>query len=142
MTSTHYLPEGLPAPAPTELDAPFWEGTLAHEIRVQRCDTCGHMQFPPEELCKACHAWDPGWAAVSPAGTLVSWSRIWHPVHPALAQRGPYMAVVVSLDEAPHIRVVGNLLGDVDADPPIDAPVEAVFEDHDGYTLVQWRLAD
>ena len=25
-------------------------------------------------------------------------------------------------------------------DPPMEAPVEAVFADHDGYALVQWRL--
>jgi len=143
MASTpHYLPAGLPAPSPTELDAPFWEGTLAHELRVQRCISCGHMQFPPEELCKRCHAWDPGWTAVAPRGRLTSWTRIWHPVHPALVDHGPYLAVVVTLEDAPAIRLVGNLLGDVHVDPPMDAPVEAVFEDHDGYTLVQWRLCE
>lgn len=141
-TETHYLPAGLPAPAPNGVDDPFWAATLRHEITVQHCDACGHMQFPPEEICRKCHAFDPGWATVAPRGKLTSWTRIWHPVHPALADAGPYMAVVVTLDEAPHIRLVGNLIGDAEADPPMDAPVEAAFEDHEGYTLVQWRLRD
>jgi uncharacterized OB-fold protein len=136
----YYLPEGLPAPAPTDLDAPFWAAARRHELAVQRCDACGHLQFPPEEICRACHAFDPGWAPVAPRGTLFSWTRIWHPVHPALANTPPYLAIVVRLDEAPHIRLVGNLIDFPDGDPPMDAPVEAAFEDHDGYTLIQWRL--
>ena len=37
-TNDAHLP-GLrqPAPANDGLDAPFWEGTRAHELRVQRC---------------------------------------------------------------------------------------------------------
>jgi uncharacterized OB-fold protein len=141
MADTTYLPAGLPAPEATDLDRPFWEAARRHEIAVQRCDSCGHLQFPPEEICKSCHAFDPGWATVRPAGTLFSWTRIWHPVHPALANAGPYLAVVVTLADAPHIRLVGNLLGPVEPDPPMDAPVQAVFEDHDGYSLIQWQLA-
>jgi uncharacterized OB-fold protein len=137
--TAHYLPAGLPAPEPTDVDRPYWEAAQRHEIAVQRCEACGHMQFPPEEICTSCHAFDPGWASVSPRGTLISWTRIWHPVHPALAGSGPYLAVVVALADAPHIRVVGNYLGDVDVDPVIDSPVVAAFEDHDGYTLTQWR---
>ena len=141
MSEGHYLPEGLPAPEATDLDRPYWEAAQRHEIAVQRCDACGHLQFPPEEICKKCHQFDPGWAVVAPKGRLMSWTRIWHPVHPALQDAGPYVVVVVTLDEAPHIRLPGNLLGPVEPDPPMDAPVEAVFEDHDGYTLTHWRLA-
>jgi uncharacterized OB-fold protein len=140
MAGEFYLPAGLPAPEPTDLDRPFWEATRRHEIAVQQCGVCGSMQFPPEEICRSCHAFDPGWAAVAPRGTLLSWTRIWHPVHPALKDAGPYLAVVVSLADAPHIRLPGNLLGPVEVDPPMDAPVSAVFEDHDGYSLVHWRL--
>ena len=47
---THYLPAGLPAPAPNGVDDGFWEAARRHEIAVQRFDSCGHMQFPPEEI--------------------------------------------------------------------------------------------
>ncbi len=144
MTSqtNHYLPAGLPAPEPTELDRPYWEAATRHELAVQVCQACGSKQFPPEEICATCRTFDPGWTTVPPKGRLESWTRIWHPVHPALIGAGPYLVAVVALDEHPGIRLEGNLLGDVMTNPPIDAPVEAVFEDHDGYTLVQWRLVE
>jgi uncharacterized protein len=140
MASSYYLPEGLPAPQPTDLDRPYWEAAARHELAVQRCEACGWMQFPPEEICSSCHRFDPGWATVPARGSLYSWTRIWHPVHPALKDAGPYLVAVVALEAEPRIRMEGNLLGPVDVDPPMDAPVEAVFEDHDSYTLVHWRL--
>jgi uncharacterized protein len=48
--------------------------------------------------------------------------------------------VVVELPDAGNVRLVGNLLGDPMQEVRFDAPVEAVFEDHEGYTLVQWRV--
>ncbi|MGD9934267.1 MAG: Zn-ribbon domain-containing OB-fold protein [Dehalococcoidia bacterium] len=136
----HYLPAGLPAPEPTKLDRGYWEAAGRHELAIQQCPACGNVQFPPEEICIACHAYDPGWVVVPARGTLESWTRIWHPVHPALIGFGPYLVAVVALDGYPGIRLEGNLLGDVMADPAMDAAVEAVFEDHDGFTLIQWML--
>lgn len=135
----HYLPAGLPAPEPGELDRPYWDAARRHELAIQRCNACGASQFPPEEICAACHAFDPGWVLVPARGRIESWTRIWHPVHPALNGFGPYLVVVVALDGYPGIRLEGNLLGDVMTDPVMDAPVEAVFEDHERYTLIQWR---
>jgi hypothetical protein len=36
--------------------------------------------------------------------------------------------------------MVGNLIGDPNQNPPFDAEVEAVFEDHADATLVQWKV--
>jgi uncharacterized OB-fold protein len=70
---------------------------------------------------------------------------VWHPVHPALEDVGPYIVVLVELPHAGNIRMLGNLLGDPQQAVRIGAPVEAVFEPHDAaqppYTLVQWRRA-
>ena len=85
----------------------------------------------------------PRWTAVEPQGTIYSWERAWHPVHPALRGRGPYVVVLVALAHAGGVRMVGNLLGDPMQTVRIDAPVEAVFEAHDDatppFTLVHWR---
>ena len=78
-------------------------------------------------------------------GTIYSWERVWHPVHPALEEAGPYLVVLVELPHAGGIRMLGNLLGDSHQDVRIGAAVAAVFEPHDAaqapYTLVQWRSA-
>lgn len=141
-----YLPSGIPAPAPAPdgLDAEYWAATARHELVVQRCAGCYRHQWGPEWICHRCRSFDLGWAPVEPRGVIYSWERIWHPVHPALAEACPYVVVLVELPHADGIRMVGNLLGDPTAPVPIGAEVEAVFEDHaDGkspYTLVQWRV--
>jgi uncharacterized OB-fold protein len=145
MAAGSYLPPGLPAPAPLPdgLDAAYWEGTRAHELRVQRCEACAAFQWGPEWICHACHSFDVGWAPVSGRGRVYSWERVWHPVHPALVERGPYVVVLVELPDAGGVRMIGNLLGDARQDVEIGAEVEAVFEDHDEaappFTLVQWK---
>lgn len=143
-----YLPPGLPAPEPSPdgLEAPYWEGTRAHELRIQYCEGCSNYQWGPEWICNVCHSFDIGWKTVSPTGRIYSWERPWYPVHPTLRERVPYVIVLVELPHAGNIRMVGNLLGDPEREIVIGSEVEAVFEDHDDgeppYTLVQWRLIE
>jgi uncharacterized OB-fold protein len=139
------LPDGLPAPLPSPdgLDAPYWEGTLRHELWVQRCRTCRTWQWGPEWICHACRSFDLGWEQVAPAGRIYSWERVWHPVHPALADACPYTVLLVELPGAGGIRMVGNLVGDPLQPFAIGDEVVAEFEDHPDsatpFTLVQWR---
>jgi uncharacterized OB-fold protein len=146
-SSDAYLPKGLPRPVPSPdgLDAAYWEGTRAHELRVQRCRSCRGWQWGPEWICHRCRSFELGWERVPGNGRIYSWERAWHPVHPALRERGPYLVVLVELPDAGGVRMVGNLLGDPLEPVVIGAPVVAVFEDHDDaeppYTLVQWRRA-
>jgi uncharacterized OB-fold protein len=144
-TAEPYLAPGLPAPVPLPdgLDAGYWEGTRVHELRVQRCESCSAFQWGPEWLCHRCLSFDVGWAPVSGRGRIYSWERVWHPVHPALKDQGPYVVALVELSDADGARMIGNLVGDPHAPIEIGSEVEAVFEDHDDvktpYTLVQWR---
>jgi uncharacterized OB-fold protein len=143
----HYLPAGLPVPIaePDGLDAPYWEGTLRGELRVQRCRACRTWQWGPEWICHRCLSFDLGWEAVAGRGRIYSWERAWHPVHPALRAHPPYVVVLVELPEAGGVRMIGNLLGDPHQEVRIGAPVEAVFEPHADqnrpYALVHWRVA-
>jgi uncharacterized OB-fold protein len=83
------------------------------------------------------------WVEVEGKGKVWTWTRCWHPVHPALKAHGPYIAVLVELPQAGNIRMLGNLLGDPRQVVTIGEGVEAVFEPHDDaktpYTLVQWK---
>ncbi|HNI65611.1 MAG TPA: OB-fold domain-containing protein [Pseudomonadales bacterium] len=145
--NAYYLPVGLPAPAPANdgLDKPYWEGTRAHKLMVQRCNQCKQYQWGPEQICNHCHSFDLGWAEVAGTGRIYSYERIWHPVHPALKERGPYLVVLIELPQAGNVRMVGNLLGDGRQEVIIGSAVEAVYEDHNEdpknpFTLVQWKL--
>jgi len=147
-TREHYLPPGLPAPAPYPdgLAQEYWEATLRHELVAQRCNACQTWQWGPEFICNNCHSEDLAYEGVSGRGTIFSWERCWYPVHPALQNGVPYVVVLVELPDAGNVRMVGNLLGDPLQEVPIGAEVEAVFEDHNEddppFTLVQWRIVE
>lgn len=146
-TNTHYLQEGLPRPAPSDLDQPFWEALQHNELKLQRCAGCGKFQWGPEWLCHRCHSFDLHFEAVSPTGLIYSYERVWHPVHPALKDQGAYLIVLVELPQADGVRVVGNLLGDPTQKVVIGSAVTGVFEHHastesqPGYSLLQWEPA-
>ena len=137
-----YLGEGLPVPQPEAdgLSAPYWEGLRDEVLRVQRCSACGNWQWGPEWICHVCHSFDLDWVEVEGRGQIYSWERSHHPVHPALKERVPYVAVLVELPAAGNIRMIGNLLGEPMDDVVIGTEVKAVFEHHNEseppYTLV------
>jgi hypothetical protein len=86
-----YLRPGLPAPVPMPdgLDAPFWQGLDRDELRLQRCNRCEGWQWGPEWCCHRCHSVDLRYEVTPAAGVIYSHERVWHPVHPALAEQGP-----------------------------------------------------
>lgn len=146
--TTSYLRPGLPAPtpAPNDLDKPFWDGLREEKLKLQRCRACHRFQWGPEWLCHRCLSFDLDFVEVPAQGVIYSHQRVWHPVHPALKEQGPYIIVLVELPHVDKVRMVGNLLGDPRQDIPIGAEVEGVFEHHEDadppYTLLQWRLVD
>ena len=74
-------------------------------------------------------------------GTVASFTICYPPVLPAFADRVPYNAVVIQLDEGPFM--VSNLV-DVDNDAiAVGLPVEVTFVDLDDHTtLPQFRIVD
>lgn len=143
-TSPSYLPQGMPAPVPESdgLDAPYWAATRQGKLVIQRCRRCERWQWGPEWLCQRCHAFDLSWEEVPASGRIFSWERTWNAPLAILKDRVPYVSVLVELDHAQSVRMVGNLLGDPLQEVRIGAAVEAVFEPHDEasvpFTLVQW----
>src|SRR5215469_16864249 len=119
--SQAYLPPGLPIPVPERngLSAPYWEGLRRGELKVQRNPRTGAFQFPPQWIAYDDQGFELDWVTVEPRGRIFSWTRVWHPVHPALRDAGPYIVVVVELPQAGSVRMLGNLLG---ADRHVLAP--------------------
>ena len=135
------MPEGWTLPEITAFnEAWFTSGALA----VQRCTTCATLQHPPEEICHACGTMTFDHVTLAPAGTVASSTVVHYAAHRALADVVPYTVVLVSLDDAPHLRVVGNLEGG--GDVAVGTAVvpywdERVTEDGTTVLLPQWRRA-
>ena len=141
--SDYYLNPGLAQPMGTELDEPYWSGLRENLLRVQQCQACQGFQWGPEWICHHCHSDDVTFVEVAAEGVIYSYERVWHPVHPALSDQGAYVVVLVELPHAGNIRMVGNLLGDAEADVTIGGGVRGVFEHHEdadpAFTLLQWE---
>src|SRR3954447_24162801 len=125
--------------------APFWEYAAQGELRVQACADCAESRFPPRPCCPHCQSFASEWRPVSGRGRVWSYVMPHPPLLPDYAEQAPYNVVVVELEDAPRIRLVGNVVASagarLDSVPAerirIGARVQVVFG-ADG--LPQWVL--
>ena len=89
---------------------PFWAAASEGQLMVQKCTNCGHLQFPPHPGCSECQSLTSVWHAVSGGASLWSFVVVHGPTLPAFQDHVPFPVAVVTLDEAPHLRMVGNLI--------------------------------
>ena len=137
-----YLPPGLPPPLPDLDDLEFWEHCNRRELRIQHCTSCGHFRHTPMPTCPACRSMEFTWAEVAGTGTVFSYTIAHHATHPALRGFGPYNVVVVLLDGADDVRMVGNVVDVAPDELHIGMKVVLHWETlDDGATLPRWRRA-
>lgn len=96
-------------PAPTEVDAPFWEGLREGELRLQQCTACQAYQYPPETFCYECGSTALEWHVASGLGTVYSFITVHQRYHAAFVDDLPYNVSIVELDEGP--RILSNVIG-------------------------------
>jgi hypothetical protein len=112
-----------------ELDhenAAYFRFCAQGELRLQRCNACSLLRYPPGPACPWCSGNAFGWAPVSGRGTVYSYTEVRHAVQPVFRAHVPYLALLVELDEqrgkpTEHeaIRMIGNLaLPDGSLAPP------------------------
>ncbi len=130
--------------------APFWEATRKGELRIQQCDGCKRLRFPPRPICPWCHSKASSWPALSGRGRIYSYVVPHPPLLPQFTDLAPYNVVLVELDEDRTIRLCGNLLeregGEInEVDPAtieIGSPVRVVFQRMtEEITLPRWVRA-
>ena len=108
------------------LAAEFFAGAPRGELVVPRCLECDRWVWYPEAKCPACGG-DAAWRATSGRGTLFSWAVVQRPFLPAFAEMVPFVTALVSLEEAPEVRIVTYVV-DVDpADLQAELPLEVTF---------------
>jgi uncharacterized protein len=114
-----------PVPEPTPETQHFWEGTKAGELRLQRCDRCSKVYFPPRPFCPECSHRSVSVFRASGRARLASYV-INHRSHPAWD--GPYAIALVELEEG--VRMMSNVVGCAQTPEAlvIDMPLEVTFE--------------
>jgi uncharacterized protein len=112
-------------PKPTPETQHFWDGTQAGELRLQRCDACANVYFPPRPFCPACASRKVSIFKASGKAKLYSYVIHHRPV-PGFTP--PYAIAVVELDEGP--RMMSNIV-DCPQTPEaleLDMKLEVAFE--------------
>ena len=91
----------------TGADAPYWDGLLAGELRLQKCTGCNRWHWPAVWRCSDCGSWEHAWQGVEPSGKVYSWTRTWHAFGGLEGITKPFVIAVVELAAAGGARLTG-----------------------------------
>jgi uncharacterized protein len=139
-TSVTQTPEPVMRPQITPDTAFFWAGTVAGELRIQRCASCGALRHPPGPMCPACGSpSDGGYVVADGTGEVFSFVVHHHPPLP-----GKKLPLVVALVQLPEgVRMVGEMPGVRPDLVRIGLPVRATFiQVDDDLSLPAWRPSE
>jgi uncharacterized protein len=129
-------------PAPDAETQPWWDAARRHELVIQACADCGTLRHAPRAVCSACGSEKREWRRMSGRGTLYSYVTVHRPTLPMWRDAVPYNVVMVALDEAPEIRLHGNVIGVDNSALKIGMPLEATFDDvAEDDTIIRWQPA-
>ncbi len=119
-----------PLPVPTPETQHFWDGCKQGELRLQKCDDCRQVYFPPRPFCPACSSRSVSVFAASGRGTLASYVINNRP-HPSFGE--PHSIAIVDLEEG--VRMASNVVDcpqtpeALELDMPLQVKFEVVSED-------------
>jgi len=104
----------IPIPDPTDdAEAFFWNALRDGELRIQQCAACHTYRHPPRPTCAQCGSDEFSWTRAAGTGEVWSYTIVHPPTLAGFADRVPYGAVVVRLDEG--VFLVSNVV-----DCPVD----------------------
>jgi uncharacterized protein len=126
------------------------------EFRLQRCEGCGLLRYPPAPGCPWCARPGGQWMELRGRGTVHSYMEVHQAIQPAFRALAPFMILLVDLDEQngqpsadEALRVIGNLVSpegriagpDDSGAVGIGSRVRMVFTPvAEGLALPQWTL--
>jgi uncharacterized OB-fold protein len=115
----------------------FWDGTAVGELRIQQCNACGALRFPPGPTCVECGKFDRGHVVAAGAGTVFSY--VVHRYPPVPGKELPIVIALVDLDEG--VRMVGEVVDVADDEIEIGMRLRVDYRRiDDELTLPIWRL--
>src|SRR3989304_6245782 len=116
-----------PTPFIYKENKPFFDGTLKHELHIQRCKDCGKFYFYPRTACPHCLSENTEWVKASGKGKVYSFTICERPGSPPFAGDVPYNIAIIQLDEG--VRMMSKVIDCENKDIKCDMPVEVVFKD-------------
>jgi len=107
MAETRVYQKSLPKI--NKVDQPFWEGAVKEKFLLQKCKSCGKVQFFPRVACVDCFA-ELDWIEAKGTGKIHSFTLVRVPRNPAFKEETPIFYINVILDEGVIVesRLVGK----------------------------------
>ena len=99
-----------PVPHPTSTEQPFYDACARRELKLQHCQSCGHVLFYPRTHCDACQSERLFWQSASGAGNIATYTVVRRGVSADF--EAPYIIALIDLAEGP--RMMSQI---IDADP-------------------------
>ncbi len=119
-----------PLPAIDPDSRPFWEGCARHELRAQRCSTCGSFRWPPQRVCPECYSWEAEWVPLAGTGSVTTFVVVHYVSVPAFEEDVPYVVAHIGMDGTDgRVQVLSNVIGCPWEEVRVGMPVRVVFED-------------
>ena len=135
------MPNPTFPPFDSAFTRPFWDGVTAGELRLPRCTSCGAWQWYPLPGATHCPDGAVEWEAVPAVGTVFTFTVVRRPFLPGSTRDDvPVVTILVELDAAPGIRLVGALRDGID--PRVGMRVTAEFPDLGGRRGVLFTAMD
>jgi uncharacterized OB-fold protein len=119
-------------------DKPYWNFCQNNELRLQQCNSCSHIRYPPAPICPRCLEEGAQWHNLSGRGEVAAWTVFHRKYLPEFEV--PYTIVSVRTDEGPLL--IGQLLDAPEGVLKVGLPVKAFFEqvknDQESWRICQW----
>ena len=112
-------------PKVNKVDQAFWEGAAAGKFLLQKCTSCGKVQFFPRVACVDCFG-TLDWVESKGTGKIHSFTLVRVPRNPAFKDETPIYYINVILDEG--VIVESKLVGDGKEKVKTGDRVKAVFQ--------------
>jgi uncharacterized OB-fold protein len=107
------------------VDAPFWRAAANGKFLLQKCKSCGKVQFFPRVACVDCFG-EPDWIEAKGTGKIHSFTLVRVPRNPAFKDEAPIYYINVILDEG--VIIESRLLGDSKEKVKMGDRVKVVFQ--------------
>ena len=97
--------------SPDSMLQPYYDAAAENRFVLPQCGSCGHRFWYPQISCPSCYSLQWTWRDASPQGRIFSWTEVHHPFSNELADRTPFVVVIVEPDDAPGVHLVSGVQG-------------------------------
>lgn len=93
--------QSLPPAARSRLWQQVNKAAAGDSFRLQVCNGCDRVQYPPQEFCNHCLSDDLNWEKVSPLGKVLSWTTTHASTNQFFKGVLPFHVSMIKLDCGP-----------------------------------------